>query len=231
MNIFGKTISLKISMCKIASKLIAVVIGGLVLVNIGSWSTAMGKERKNSLHDVSDLLSPFTRDGLENGGVSEGLGGAAWLDYNNDEKLDLFITNGVGHANGLFHNNGDGTFTDVAVEAGVSDVDGHSGVVAADIDNDGCTDLFLTGEGTFLGIADEDPTESSAKLYINNCGNDSDVNGLFTFTDITVDSGIPEQAHGASAAFGDINNDSSWTFLLPAPTSHRLTKTKKTGCF
>ncbi len=229
MNALVKTTSLKISINKIALNLIAVVIGGLVLFNIGPRGTAIGKERKNPYQDVSNLLSPFTRNGLENVGVSEGVGGAAWLDYNNDQKLDLFITNGVGHANGLFRNNGDGTFTDVAVEAGISDVDGHSGVVAADIDNDGCTDLFLTGEGTFAGISDEDPTESSAKLYINNCDNEDD--GIFTFTDITVDSGIPEQAHGASAAFGDINNDSFLDLFIARPNVSSIAKDQKNGVF
>ena len=206
------------------------------MFSIGTWNDAIGKDLENPFLDVSDVLSPFTRDGLENTGdgvenigVSEGMGGAAWLDYNNDGNLDLFITNGVGHANGLFRNNGDGSFTDVAVETRVADVGGHAGVVAADIDNDGCTDLFLTGEGAFGGIVDGDPTESSCKLYINNCGNEDD--GIFTFTDITADSGIPEKVHGASAAFGDINNDGFLDLFIVRPNVLSPAKDQKNGVF
>ena len=229
MNIVSKATVLKASIPRIDLKLIALVIGGLVLLSMGTWNSAIGKDSENPFLDVSDLLAPFTRDGLENVGVSEGLGGAAWLDYNNDGKLDLFITNGVGHPNGLFRNNGDGTFTGVGVEAGVSDVDGHSGVVAADIDNDGCTDLFLTGEGTGGGIVDGDPTESPSKLYINNCDNGDD--GIFTFTDITMGSGIPEQSHGMSAAFGDINNDGFLDLFIARPNVLSLAKDQKNGVF
>ncbi len=229
---------------KIGSNIIAVMIVGLVLFSCGTFNAAIGEEEKSPFQDVSDLLLPFTRGGLENGGggVSEGVGGAAWLDYNNDGNLDLFVTNGVGHANVLFHNNGDGTFTEVAGEAGVDDVDGHSGVVAADIDNDGCTDLFLTGEGAGLGMADGNKEESLVKLYINNCNDDNnnnndddddddDDNNIFTFTDITKESGIPEFVHGVSAAFGDINNDGYLDLFVARPNLFDGKKDLKNGVF
>ncbi len=156
----------------------------------------------NHLVDVSNLLRPFERQGL--GPVSEGLGGAAWLDYNNDGLLDLFITNGAGHPNALFRNNGDGTFTDVAAQAGVANGLGNSAVVAADIDNDGCVDLFLVGEGAILGAS-----QTPNKLYINNCDG--------TFTDITAQSGIDSLPSGAMAAFGDINNDGFVDLFITGP--------------
>ncbi len=68
----------------------------------------------------------------------EGLGGAAWLDYDADGDLDLFITNGPGFANGLFRNNGDETFTNVAEKAGVASDTGHSGVVVGEYIIDKC---------------------------------------------------------------------------------------------
>lgn len=83
------------------------------------------------------------------------LGGVAALDYNNDGCMDIFFTNGAespsldkkmpAFSNRLYRNNCDGTFTNVTAEAGVAG-DGYSnGVAAADYDNDGFTDLFVTG--------------------------------------------------------------------------------------
>ncbi|MDE2717077.1 MAG: FG-GAP-like repeat-containing protein, partial [Chloroflexota bacterium] len=59
----------------------------------------------------------FVREGVYRGG--DGVGGAAWFDYDNDGDLDLYIANTKTEPNALFRNDG-GTFTDVAVEAGVT---------------------------------------------------------------------------------------------------------------
>ena len=75
----------------------------------------------------------------------------AWLDYDRDGFLDLYITNTRDAKNALFRNNGDGTFTNVAEEAGVTSETGNTAVVAGDIDNDGCTDLILAGDGGLPG--------------------------------------------------------------------------------
>lgn len=106
-------------------------------------------EDASGLLDFEHLSLPFGGDGL---------GGAAWFDYNNDGFLDLFLTNGKTQANALFRNNSDGTFTNVAVQAGVENTLGNSGVVAADIDNDGFKDLFLTGEGGLMGTGQSAPS-------------------------------------------------------------------------
>ena len=99
---------------------------------------------------------------------------AVWFDYNNDGRLDLFVCRFAdfskeknvfcgGHAPGeryyckpnafapmpsrLFHNNGDGTFTDVSRESGIAEVMGKAwGVVAADVNNDGRMDLFVSSD-------------------------------------------------------------------------------------
>lgn len=99
---------------------------------------------------------------------------AVWFDYDNDGKLDLFVCRFVDFdksknkfcgnektgerfyciprvyspaASWLFHNNGDGTFTDVSKESGIAKLPGKAwGVVATDIDNDGWMDLFVAND-------------------------------------------------------------------------------------
>src|SRR5204863_957285 len=80
--------------------------------------------------------------------------GVAVLDYNNDGYLDIYFVNGAtspqlekagaAYSNRLFRNNGNGTFTDVTVQAGVAGAGYGMGVAVADYDNDGFVDLFLT---------------------------------------------------------------------------------------
>jgi hypothetical protein len=100
--------------------------------------------------------------------------GCAFIDYDNDGWLDIFLVNGTrfetkwpaGQApvSRLYKNNRDGTFTDVTVEAGVARTGWGQGVCAGDYDNDGFDDLFVTywgecalwhnnGNGTFTDVA------------------------------------------------------------------------------
>ncbi len=91
-------------------------------------------------------------------------GGAVWFDYNNDGLLDLYVVSGRPLAKGispyplrkppanpphnhLYRNNGNGKFTDVTGQAGVAGDLFSMGAIAADYDNDGNTDLFVTGYG------------------------------------------------------------------------------------
>ena len=99
---------------------------------------------------------------------------AVWFDYDNDGKLDLFVCQfvefsktinkscGTGEEgkhgyciprlykpmpSWLFHNNGDGTFTDVSKSSGIADLPGKAwGVVATDLNNDGLMDLFVSND-------------------------------------------------------------------------------------
>ena len=74
-------------------------------------------------------------------------GGVLAFDYNGDGLHDAYLTDSLG-PNALLRNNGDGTFTDVADHAGVADPEGHSnGGCAADYDNDGDQDLYVTNHG------------------------------------------------------------------------------------
>ncbi len=82
-------------------------------------------------------------------------GGVAAFDYNNDGHTDIYFVNGSAlpalrktspeYWNRLFRNNGDGTFTDVTAEAKVAGEGYAMGVAAADYDNDGDQDMFVTG--------------------------------------------------------------------------------------
>src|SRR5437016_8854286 len=81
------------------------------------------------------------------------VGGVALLDYDGDGYLDIYVVNGAAipslkkespvYWNRLFHNNHDGTFTDVTEKAGVAGAGYGMGVAVGDFDNDGWPDLFV----------------------------------------------------------------------------------------
>ena len=94
------------------------------------------------------------RDIFPNGGITskkyiiETTGsGAAFLDYNNDGLLDIFVLSGKGGTNRLYRNDGNGLFTDVTRETGLTSDGWSQGVCAGDFDNDGFTDLVVTSWG------------------------------------------------------------------------------------
>ena len=121
--------------------------------------------------------------------------GGLFFDYNNDGWLDVLLVNGgsfkdAGRAararHGLFRNVGDGTFKDASESSGIGVFGFGMGGCAADYDNDGWTDLYLTGS-----------TEN--RLYRNTSKG--------TFTDATRVAGVNAGMWSASCAFGDIDND------------------------
>jgi hypothetical protein len=121
--------------------------------------------------------------------------GCAFLDYDNDGWMDIYLVNGgrcdffepkTPLRNALYHNNRDGTFSDVTEKAGVAGGGYGMGVAAADYDGDGFTDIYVTQYGRSI-------------LYHNN--------GDGTFTDVTEKAGVAAVGWASSAVWFDYDND------------------------
>jgi enediyne biosynthesis protein E4 len=129
--------------------------------------------------------------------------GVAWIDYDQDGLMDLYFVQSAATdaykpkhplRSALYHNNGDGTFTDVTEKAGVGG-EGHygQGVAVGDYDNDGYPDMYVTGYGRAI-------------LYHNN--------GDGTFTDVTAKAGVADEGQwSTSAAWFDFDKD-GWLDLV-----------------
>ncbi|HSZ16079.1 MAG TPA: CRTAC1 family protein [Terracidiphilus sp.] len=144
---------------------------------LASWRHVMGTKEKKYI--------------LETDGSGVGL-----LDYDNDGWLDIYLVNGSTydaltgkrtppHA-ALFHNNHDGTFTNVALQAGVTNDRWGFGVAIGDFDNDGWPDIFVCNYG-------------KNRLYRNNH------NG--TFTDVAEQAGVTLGNWSDGATWGDYDGD------------------------
>ncbi len=137
------------------------------------------------------------------------LGGVGLIDYDNDGYLDIFFVNGAAlpslkkdspkFYNRLFHNNRDGTFTDVTAKAGL-DGDGYDmGVAVGDFNNDGWPDIYVA-------------SVTKNRLYRNN--------GDGTFTDVTDQAGVGspmykgEKMWSAAAGWFDYDNDGKLDLLV-----------------
>ncbi|HUK26469.1 MAG TPA: CRTAC1 family protein [Terriglobales bacterium] len=137
--------------------------------------------------------------------------GVALLDYDNDGWLDIYLVNGstydamLGkteppHA-ALFHNNHDGTFTDVAAKAGVTNDRWGFGVAVGDYDNDGWPDIYVTNFG-------------KNRLYHNNHDG--------TFTDVAEKAGVTLGNWSTGATFGDYDGDGYLDLFVPGYVHYDL---------
>ena len=137
--------------------------------------------------------------------------GVGLLDYDNDGWLDIYIVNGSTydalsgkttppHA-ALFHNNHDGTFTNVAEKAGVTNDRWGVGVAIGDFDNDGWPDIYVSNFG-------------KNRLYRNNHDG--------TFTDVAEKAGVTLGNWSTGATFGDYDGDGRLDLFVPGYVHYDL---------
>ena len=144
--------------------------------------------------------------------ILESIGsGVALLDYDNDGWLDIYLVNGSTQAAvdgkampphaALFHNNHDGTFTDVTAKAGVGNDRWGFGVAVGDYDNDGWPDLYVTNFG-------------KNRLYHNNHDG--------TFTDVAEKAGVALGNWSTGATWGDYDGDGRLDLFVPGYVHYDL---------
>jgi hypothetical protein len=173
--------------------LLLVATAGLSIGRTSSQSTCSISSNPQFESSVSSLLGPFT--------VGESFAdtrGISWIDYNNDGNLDLIVPNS--DVAGLFRNNGDGTFTNVADAAGITTMFTDQALVG-DLDNDGYQDIIFFPANDAAARPPDDTTviATDITVYKNN--------GDGTFTDITETAGIPGNAYTRGASIADYDLD------------------------
>jgi hypothetical protein len=173
----------------------ASVLAVLVLL----FAASPGSARKMLFTEVSreagiDFLHRYGDTQLRN--ILEETGsGASFVDYDNDGDLDAYLVNCAHlfgpeppdpYRNGLYRNEGDGTFTHVTLASGLGDTGYGMGAVFADYDNDGDKDVYITNWGPNA-------------FYVNN--------GDGTFTEFTKQAGVEEERWSVSSNFFDYDKD------------------------
>ncbi len=144
--------------------------------------------------------------------------GVGLLDYDNDGWLDIYFVNGSTfdaedgkepppHA-ALFHNNHDGTFTDVAAQAGVTNDRWGFGVAIGDYDNDGWPDIYVSNYG-------------KNRLFHNNH------NG--TFTDVAEKAGVTAGGWSTGPTWGDYDGDGKLDLFVPGYVNFEMEKRSALG--
>jgi len=160
-----------------------------ILVLRGGWEFPMRKSllRNNCNGTFTDVTE---QSGL--GKTVTSTNSAVWADFDNDGYLDVFIVNEKAPSQ-LFHNRGDGTFEDISHAAGIDRNSFSKGVTAADYDNDGYVDFYVSN------------VDGPNYLYHNNHDG--------TFTDIAKQAGVQAPGSGFATWFFDYDND-GWPDLF-----------------
>lgn len=144
--------------------------------------------------------------------------GVALIDYDNDGWLDIYLVNGSTYTAmdgkspapraALFHNNRDGTFTDIAEKAGVLNERWGFGVAVGDYDNDGWPDMYVTNFG-------------KNRLYKNNRDG--------TFTDVAEKAGVALGNWSTGPTFGDYDGDGLLDLFVPGYVTYDLAHQPSVG--
>ena len=154
--------------------------------------------------------STFSNVGKEAGVLNEGFcRGVTWGDYDNDGLPDLYLSN-QGQVNRLYHNNGNGTFTNVAKELGVEEPLNSYACWFWDYDNDGLLDLFVTGSAASLSQVIKSQLAQPAigerpRLYHNEGTR---------FVDVSRQAGLDRVWLPMGSNCGDLDNDGYLDFYL-----------------
>ena len=165
------------------------------------------------------LIHPVVYGGVDSKNyIIEVVGcGVAFIDYDNDGWVDLFVLSGTrldgdppGATNRLYKNNRDGTFTDLTSKAGLVRTGWASAVTVGDYDNDGSDDLFVTYYGRNV-------------LYHNN--------GNGTFTDVTEKAGLGQTSvrYGSGCTWVDYDRDGRLDLFVATYLNTTLEKLPRPG--
>ena len=149
--------------------------------------------------DIGDLAT--ANHGVDEGSV------VSFADYDNDGWMDVVI-GGNGSAEALYHNNRDGTFSDVTTAAGLMPAVNTQGFAWGDYNNDGFIDLYVSrGKGTGLGIQND-------SLYRNN--------GDGTFTELSSEANAADATPTWAAVWGDYDNDGFLDLFVARPGAEMI---------
>jgi hypothetical protein len=177
-----------------------VALAGLLLCALWATRPLVASDFAIALVDVAaragvtllNICGDTTKDYI----VDSNGAGAAWIDYDNDGALDLLLVNGSTRDHlkqggdvmaALYRNDGRGRFEDVTARSGLARRGWGNGVCVADYDNDGFSDIYISGIG-------------GGGLFHNN--------GDGTFADVTVRARVGNEGRwGTGCAFGDYNRD------------------------
>ena len=129
---------------------------------------------------------------------------SAFFDYDNDGWQDIYIANDkIGTRNYMYHNNGDGTFTDTSAATGTDLYMGAMCVTVGDYNNDGWQDLYITNDDN------TDPSATQGNVLLHNNGNG-------TFTNVAPSKGLTVDSVCWGAVFLDANLDTDLDILTVA---------------
>ncbi|NYF78310.1 CRTAC1 family protein [Granulicella arctica] len=191
-----------------------------VLVLRGGWWGKQGEYpmsllRNNGMHNGQVTFDDVTEQaGLLSLHPTQT---AAWADFDNDGWLDLFVghetTPGDLHPSQLFHNNHDGTFTEIAAASGLSDLGFVKGVAWGDYNNDGRPDLYISVMG------------GRNRLFRNDGRKEG---SGWRFIDVTASAGVDKQRSSFATWFFDYDND-GWPDLFVA--GYSTDSTQDVGAF